>query len=27
VVRLFGRKKAVLPANPGVVTDSPSEAH
>ena len=27
VVRLFGRKKAVRPANPGVVTDSPSEAH
>ena len=27
VVRLFGRKKAVRPADPGVVTDSPSEAH
>jgi hypothetical protein len=27
VVRLFGRKKAVRPANPGVVTESPSEAH
>jgi HAE1 family hydrophobic/amphiphilic exporter-1 len=26
VVRLFGRKKPVRPANPGVVTDSPSEA-
>jgi hypothetical protein len=26
VVRLFGRKKAVRPANPGVVDDSPSEA-
>jgi hydrophobe/amphiphile efflux-1 (HAE1) family protein len=27
VVRLFGRKKAARPENPGVVIDNPSEAH